>query len=36
MLLVTLGGYHLLACKKIVWSFGEGFVRGIVLTPREQ
>jgi hypothetical protein len=41
--LVTLGGCHLLdglvdcgsveALKKIVCSSGEGFVRGIVLTP---
>ena len=44
MVLVTLGGCHLLdglvACdstearKKIVRGFGEGFVRGIVLSPR--
>ena len=44
MVLVTLGGFHLLdglvacnsieACEKIVWCFGGGFVRGIVLTPR--
>jgi hypothetical protein len=42
--LVTLGGCHLLyvlvdcgsveALKEIVRSSGEGFVRGIVLTPR--
>ena len=45
MVLVTLGGFHLLdglvACdsiearEKIVWCSGGGFVRGIVLTPRE-
>ena len=44
MVLVTLGGYHLLdglvACdsvearEKIVRCSGGGFVRGIVLTPR--
>ena len=45
MMLVTLGGCHLLdglvACdsveahEKIVWCFGGGYVRGIVLTPQE-
>ena len=45
MVLVTLEGCHLLdglvACdsieahEKIVWCFRGGFVRGIVLTPRE-
>ena len=44
MVLVTLGGFHLLdglvvvsvdAHKKLVRCFGEEIVRGIVLTPRE-
>ena len=45
VVIVTLGGCHLLdglvacdsveACKKIVQCSGEGFVRGIVLTPQE-
>jgi hypothetical protein len=44
MVLVTLGGWHLLEAwwwspskhtKKIVRCSGEGFVRGIVLSPRE-
>jgi hypothetical protein len=45
LVLVTLGGCHLLdglvACdsiearEKIVWCSRGGFVRGIVLTPRE-
>ena len=44
MVLVTLGGFHLLdglvacdsaeACEKIVRCSGGGFVRGIVLIPR--
>ena len=43
-MLVTLGGCHLLdglvvvsveARKKIVRCYGEGFVRGTMLTPRE-
>jgi hypothetical protein len=44
VVLVTLGGCHLLnglvvvsieARKKFVRCFGEGFMRGIVLAPRE-
>ena len=44
MVLVTLGGFHLLdglvvvsveARKKLVWRSGEVLVRGIVLAPRE-
>ena len=44
MVLVTLGGYHLLdglvacdsveACKEIVRCSGEDIVRGMMLTPR--